>query len=198
MHVWARTLRPGDRFVDVGANVGAFSLWAAEHGARVLALEPATDTFARLMENVELNDYPIDARRLAVAARPGTARLTVGLDDVNHLLVSSDAVVAEEVEVTTLDALIGGERVAGVKIDVEGAERLVLEGATEALGDRRIGLLQLEWNSSSLDLLGEDREPVAELLRSTGYELLAAEGNGRLRPLPSTRFRDDVFARPRC
>jgi hypothetical protein len=89
------------------------------------------------------------------------------------------------------------QRDAVVKIDVEGAERLVLEGGARALSEKRIDLLQLEWNSCSLSMLGEDRTPVAELLRDHGYELV--------RPIPTMQtlvaqsdmgFGRDMFARP--
>jgi hypothetical protein len=54
----AQNLPEGGTFVDVGANVGAYSLWAARHGglnANVIAIEPAPDNYARLCHNVELN-----------------------------------------------------------------------------------------------------------------------------------------------
>ena len=86
-----------------------------------------------------------------------------------------------------------------MKIDVEGAERLVLEGASRALADLRIDLLQIEWNHCSLDLLGEDRKPVAELLRKCGYELCRPDASGALVPevdLSATLLTRDMFARP--
>ena len=48
MLVWRRALRDGGLFVDVGANVGTYTIWAAELGAEVIALEPAADTFGLL------------------------------------------------------------------------------------------------------------------------------------------------------
>jgi FkbM family methyltransferase len=45
MQVWRQALRGGGLFLDVGANVGAYTIWAAECGAEVIALEPAADTF---------------------------------------------------------------------------------------------------------------------------------------------------------
>jgi hypothetical protein len=61
MLVWQNELCPGDLFVDVGANIRSYTIWAAELGAEVLALEPAEDTFALLEENIGLNGYEIDA-----------------------------------------------------------------------------------------------------------------------------------------
>src|SRR5438309_1064711 len=54
MQAWRRHLRPGELYIDVGANVGTYAIWAAELGAEVIALEPAPDTFALLQENIAL------------------------------------------------------------------------------------------------------------------------------------------------
>lgn len=58
MLVWQRRLTANDIFIDVGANVGTYSVLAASLGAQVIALEPATDTVKLLRENVELNSFP--------------------------------------------------------------------------------------------------------------------------------------------
>ncbi len=85
MQVWRQALRGGGLFLDVGANVGAYTIWAAECGAEVIALEPAADTFGLLLENVALNDYRVEAIQAAASARCGTARFTAGRDSGNHL-----------------------------------------------------------------------------------------------------------------
>jgi hypothetical protein len=85
MMAWRRVLRPGDLFVDVGANVGSYTIWAAELGAEVIALEPAQDTFALLAENVALNGYLVQLIRAAAGDRCGTARFTAGQDAGNRL-----------------------------------------------------------------------------------------------------------------
>ena len=83
MLAWRRVLRPGDLFVDVGANVGSYAIWAGDLGAEVIALEPADDTFALLVENVVLNGYPTEAIQAAAGAAAGTVRFTRGRDDKN-------------------------------------------------------------------------------------------------------------------
>ena len=62
MVTWRQVLRPADLFVDVGANIGSYSIWAGEMGANVIALEPADDTFALLSETSPSMDIP--SRRL--------------------------------------------------------------------------------------------------------------------------------------
>jgi FkbM family methyltransferase len=196
MQAWRRLLAPGDLFVDVGSNVGSYALWAADGGAEVIAVEPCPDAARLLRENVALNAYPISVRECGVADRPGRMRLSRGKGTTNHLLVDAPIDVdGVEVEVDTLDNLLGARHAAGVKIDVEGAERLVLQGATRALADRRIGVLQIEWNDMSRLLLNEDRMPIADLLRGHGYRLARPDTDGWLHEVdPPPASIDDLFA----
>ena len=100
------------------------------------------------------------------------------------------------VAVDTFDRLIGERVVAGVKIDVEGAERQVLVGASHALAEGRIGLLQIEWNHTARENFGESREPVAELLATHGYALFRPGPGGALRPSSEEEGTDMFAARP--
>jgi FkbM family methyltransferase len=192
MQVWRQALRGGGLFLDVGANVGAYTIWAAECGAEVIALEPAADTFGLLLENVALNGYRVTAVQAAAGARCGTARFTAGRDAGNHL--NPDGPV--EARLVTIDSLIGERHVAGMKVDVEGFEIDVLQGCTRALSERRIGLIQLEWNAMSQRVLGTDRRPVADLLAQHGYQLFRPDPQGCLVPVTDPGFGADVFARP--
>ena len=192
MLAWRRELRDGGLFIDVGANVGTYTIWAAELGAAVIALEPAADTFALLQENIGLNGYQVTALRAAAGDHCGTARFSAGRDAGNSL----DPAGPVEARLVTVDSLIGGRRVAGLKVDVEGFEIDVLRGCARALADRRIGLIQLEWNEASTCAVGTDRLPVASLLAGYGYQLYRPDHAGRLVPLTDHGFGTDVFARP--
>jgi FkbM family methyltransferase len=192
MLVWRRALRDGGLFVDVGANVGTYTIWAAELGAEVIAIEPAADTFALLHENIALNGYPVTAVHAAAGDHCGTARFTSGLDAGNSLAPDGPVVI----ELVTIDALIGDRQVAGMKIDVEGFEIDVLRGAARALADHRIGLIQIEWNGMSIRAVGADCRPVAELLAGYGYRLYRPDMTGILVPVEDPGFGADVFAVP--
>ena len=192
MRVWRQALRDGDLFLDVGANVGTYTIWAAECGAEVIALEPAADTFGLLLENIALNDYQVRAIQAAAGPYCGTARLTAGLDSVNRL--DPDGPV--ETGLVTIDSLIGDRHVVGMKVDVEGFEIEVLQGCTRALSEHRIGLMQLEWNQTSQLVLGADRRPVADLLQQHGYQLFRPDPQARLVPVTDYGFGADVFALP--
>jgi FkbM family methyltransferase len=193
MRVWRRVLGAGSLFIDVGANVGTYTIWAAELGAQVISLEPAADTFALLLENIALNGYQVTAMRSAAGDHCGTARFTEGRDAGNRL----DPAGPAETKLVTIDSLIGDRRVAGMKVDVEGFEIDVLRGAETALADHRIGLIQVEWNAMSELALGADRRPVADLLARHGYELYRPDLEGRLWPVRDPGFGADVFACPK-
>jgi FkbM family methyltransferase len=190
-------LRPNDLFIDVGANVGLYSLFAFDCEANVIAFEPDEESRARLRENAALNNaVTIEIRSEAVADRPGEMHFTQGLGLMNQLVLREPGFSTVCVRVITLDEVIGARVVAGLKVDVEGAERLVLEGATRALSSHRIKLIQLEWNPYSEKLLGEDRTPVAELLRLHGYRLFRPTQDGGRIPVRPMEYGSDVFAYP--
>lgn len=199
LRVWERTLAPGDLFIDVGANVGSYSIWALEAGATVIAIEPDAHAASRLRRNLEVNGFNAEVIEAAVSDRPGSAQVTVGLGVLNHIASTGEAASTREVPTVTLDDVIGERVVAGVKIDVEGAEGLVIAGAARALREKRIKLLQLEWNPSSDDNFGSSRETLAQTLKDAGYELLrpTADGNG-LEPVAHEGPGWDLFARPRA
>jgi FkbM family methyltransferase len=211
MQAWRAHLHRDDLFVDVGAHAGVYTLWALDLGCAVVAVEPIAELVAQLRANLALNGYPADVRQLALAAEPGTMtmsgpdllrrHLSIGSGDAatdngSSAAASATEKGAEVVNVSTLDTVLGDRVAAGVKIDVEGAERLVLEGGSLALTEKRIGLLQLEWNDCSQSLLGETRDPVRVLLRDAGYELLRPDVNGALQPTDGAGYGADLFARP--
>jgi FkbM family methyltransferase len=190
MLVWQRVLRSGDLFVDVGANIGTYTILAGDLGAEVIAFEPAADTFALLMENVALNEYPTQAIQAAAGSRCGTARFTNNRDCVNRLDPEGDVVT----KIVTIDSVINHRMVAGMKVDVEGFEIEVLRGCEQALSEGRIRLIQLEWNSTSQSATGCDRRPAAELLAKFGYQLYRPDGLGNLVLVDDPSSGRDVFA----
>jgi FkbM family methyltransferase len=190
--VWRRFLNPEDLFVDVGSNVGLYSVLAHEREAEIIAVEPHPDNVARLHRNLELNGAVAEVHELALSDTVGTIRFSSDLDSENRM----DDQGSLEVQVDTFDRLIGDRVVAGVKIDVEGAERQVLAGARRALSEGRIGLLQIEWNHTARENFGESREPVAELLASHGYALFRPGPAGALRPSSGAEGSDMFAARP--
>lgn len=195
MLAWQRLVKPGDWFVDIGANVGIYTLWLAQFGVRVIAVEPDASAVRLLRENVIRNGYDVEIHRAALSDRVGTARLTSGLGAGNHLTGAETE--GQDVPLTTLDMIIGRRTVAGMKVDVEGAEGLVLQGARVALSEGRISNIQLEWNKLSEEYFGESRNELTALLRHYGYTSCLAANNGDLVPVRmdlAPRRRQEMFA----
>ena len=168
----------GFAFVDIGANVGAYSLFVAAlagPGAHILAVEPQPDIFARLIANIGFNSFgSIMAVDCAVADKPG--ELTLFLDPRNKgessvRLLRSSATMAVKVPAVTLLQLLtdkGYTHVDAMKLDVEGAEDLILEPflhtAPESLWPKLI-VIEDSANRWQVDL--------CKLLAESGYRELA-------------------------
>jgi FkbM family methyltransferase len=138
-------LRPGDIFVDVGANVGVYSLLASTRPAvRVLAFEPSTLAYKRLTENIRLNGLgQIRAINVALGTADGAGLLTTDCDTTNRLVNEADGTV-ERVVVRSLDSFIDDDQRAAVallKIDVEGHEPEVLAGCRRLLAAQSPALI---------------------------------------------------------
>jgi FkbM family methyltransferase len=146
-------LRPDDLFVDVGANIGSYTILAtAGVGANCIAFEPGPDAWEWLCKNINLNGVRsmVDARRQAVSSTVGTLHLTVGMDSTNHIVypatdISQSASLSCEVQATTLDKALESRHPIMIKIDVEGFETEVVSGGCHILeaSDLRCVLVEL-------------------------------------------------------
>ncbi len=164
-------LRPGDHFLDVGANVGSYTVLAGGAvGARVTAVEPVPATFAHLQRNVALNGMGGRTRccQFGLSEQPGTLRFSKDLDTVNHVLAEGEDLPAVEVPVTRLDDLVGQDVPILIKMDVEGHERAVLRGAQSTLADPRLLTVIMETNGSGSRYGVSDTE-LLDLMRGHGF-----------------------------
>ncbi|MCU4187149.1 FkbM family methyltransferase [Acidiferrimicrobium sp. IK] len=193
MRVLQQRLRRGDLFVDARANVGTYPGLAAALGASVIAVEAAADTAIHLWENVA-QDGSISGEVVEAAAGSalGSTPYNVDRDSVNRIDVEGSV----GVRVAAPDSLTGSRRVAGLKVDVEGQERELLEGASSALRDRRIALVQMERNSASPESLEQHRDPVADMLNEYGYRLLRPSRDGVLLPTDDLERPSEMFVAP--
>ena len=174
-------LRRDDVFVDVGANIGSYTVLAAGAvGCRCLAFEPAPASYAALLDNIRLNNLVsrVDARNEGVGAQPGQLAFTTQLDTVNHVTVDAepgkDTMI---VPVTTLDIALAGAVPSVIKIDVEGFETPVLAGACATLQDPALLALLIELNGSGarygFDESALHRQVLASGFTSARYDPLA-------------------------
>jgi FkbM family methyltransferase len=140
-----RWLRPGDTFVDVGANVGLFAVLGGRRvGANgtVVAVEPHPRVHAYLRENLALNGLQhVQAHQVAVGAEAGQAFLSDRHADDQNALASDGTVAVSVVPLDTLLRDVGPIRL--LKIDVEGHELAVLRGASAVLQRCDAVLLEL-------------------------------------------------------
>lgn len=142
-----RYLCEEDVVYDVGANAGAYAVFAVGCGANVIAFEPVPQAFRRLRENVELNSAvgPITTLNCAVGGEAGRLRMTTGLGTGNHMLRSGESVPSVEVAVVTLDEVVRNHPMPTfLKVDVEGHELEVLKGANRILESTGLEGLLLE------------------------------------------------------
>jgi FkbM family methyltransferase len=133
-------LRPGMVLFDVGAHAGYFTLLAARRvgaSGQVVAFEPEPHNVAMLRANVVLNKLGnVSVEAAAVAGREGTRRFGHGAGSGTGALAEAGEL---EVRAVTLDAYCGRSRLTpdAIKIDVEGGELEVLDGASALLRDAR-------------------------------------------------------------
>jgi len=141
-----------DLFLDVGANVGSYTLLACgAKGASGFAFEPVPDTFSRLQENLRINslDSKVRAFNIGLADKDGVLSFTTKQGCVNHVITDEDrAENSVQVNVLALDNVLESERPCVMKIDVEGFETQVISGAHKVLSNESLHSIVLELNGS--------------------------------------------------
>lgn len=139
-------LRPGDLFVDVGANIGSYSVLAAKvSGARVAAFEPDGGTMNILRRNVELNAIEglVDLHQQALSHADHDLWFSTGMGTENHVLANPEP-GSVLLHGTTLDRAMNGAVPIAFKVDVEGYEPRVLAGAEATLASPELRAIEAE------------------------------------------------------
>ena len=189
-------LRPGDIFVDIGANVGFFTVTAAHlvgETGHVYAFEPCSKTFERLSDNVYLNHLKnVSCYQLALSDTLRIQDMNISLDGYdawNSLAkpVLGESFGAETVNCVKWDDFLrehGSARDARmIKIDVEGWEKHVISGAREALSRPDAPTLQVEFSDRASQSAGSSCYEIFQLLVDLGYKMFSYDAHkGRLLP----------------
>jgi FkbM family methyltransferase len=130
-------LREDELFVDVGANIGAYTvLVGSVVGARCVSIEPIPATYSRLIDNVNLNGIRenVEALNIGIGDENRLLNFTTALGSQNHAVMRrADQVEAVEVPIKKLDDVVGEREPLLLKIDVEGFETAVIAGAKKVL-----------------------------------------------------------------
>ena len=143
LDVFSSLLPDGPRsIIDVGANIGNHTIYFAKHASAdvVYPIEPNPEAIALLRENIALNqvDDRIDTRGIGYGAGRQYGRYAIERTEENNLgSTAIEESAAGDLEVVSLDEIIGDARVHGLKIDAEGMEFEVLAGATETISRER-------------------------------------------------------------
>jgi FkbM family methyltransferase len=189
---FAAAVRPGATVFDIGAHIGIFALGAAKRAGesgRVFAFEPSPETAAVLRRHVELNGFErrVEVIPSVVSNRTGTASfyshhlsMAASLSRANIEDFSPEdltgGIASAEVPCVTLDEFCerGGVWPSVIKIDVEGAELLVLEGARSLLagrGDRQGLAVFCEIHPLQMKNCGSSLADFRALVSSVGYKM---------------------------
>lgn len=191
-------LRKEDCFVDAGANVGCYSVLAGGHiGSRVLAFEPVPSTFAHLEANVRANGIEdrVSLFRTALGANPGYVAFTSTYDTVNRVATSSDNNTIQ-VPVNSLDNLIvSNPKPALLKLDVEGYEQPVLQGAGCLLRQPELRAIIVELNGSGTRYAMADLEIHDSLVKAGFLPFRYAPFSRKLLPLHGPGKHNTLYLR---
>lgn len=188
LHEWEelqfclRYLRPGDHFIDVGANVGVFTCIVGSRvgGLAITAIEPFPPIREVLRHNVERNglSQSVSIPDGAVGAAAGQATFEVLKHDVHNRLAPGGVATVGKgltVVVHTLDDLVGAASVALIKIDVEGGELDVLRGAERLLSGPNPPVVIFECVDLT-ETFGHEKADVLRYMRSLGFSIFLLDG----------------------
>lgn len=204
-----RLLVPGMRFVDAGANEGLYSLFAASRvgeTGRVYAFEPSPRELAHLLHNCALNRFPqLQVFPFALSQENGFRPFSIA--EQEHAgqntfgAVPQGVKLREVMEVPTrrLDDIAAQENwhsLDVIKIDVEGAEKSLIQGATRILRTMR-PLILFECSATALQRAGSSREELVECLRSLDYRVYRFdETSGLPTPAAPREYSENMIGAP--
>ena len=170
--------RPGETFIDIGANVGHYTLlMSRELGSdgRVYSFEPLGSTFTRLVENIDLNEATnVVASQVAIGSSTGTVNIDL-VDEDNigaaRVVATTDDQSANSVESSTLDEKLRDEDLQDLrflKMDIEGYEFEALKGAVQTLKQFK-PICLIEIHREQLSIFGTTPEELFSFMSDLGY-----------------------------
>tara|TARA_Y100001970_G_C14253719_1_gene873606 strand:+ start:2781 stop:3638 length:858 start_codon:yes stop_codon:yes gene_type:complete len=136
-----------DLVVDIGANIGAYTILAASKGSKVIAVEPIPSSFEILKKNISLNGFSdtVDVFNIAISDKDENLNFSNNLDALNHVLVNgekySDII---NIPAVKLNQILKGRIPKFIKIDVEGFESKVINGAENIFSHSDLKCLIIE------------------------------------------------------
>jgi len=186
---FVKNIREGDTVIDVGANIGEFSLIASKKvgsKGKVISIDPLKQAVIWLEKNYTLNGFSnYEILEKAVGNKTGTTTLykrsvssetgIIDPDITEKKLVSSGKILIDTIDNIIHSRNIG--RVEMLKIDVEGFEYEVLCGCKDSFKDNKIKKIICEIHSSYLQKKGLDEKMIYSLLKENGFSITVLDTN---------------------
>jgi FkbM family methyltransferase len=177
-----RFLKNGDVLLDIGSNIGLFSLYASQivgNEGQIYAIEPTPETFKRLEGNINLNLFK-NIRTFNIGLSNEKATLKFNISNDGHDAWNSFAKLNElensssvEVEVTTLDSFLNENNIIHidlVKLDVEGWEKFVLQGGKELITKSSSPVFMIEFTEENAFAAGYYCGEIYDVMKKYGYQ----------------------------
>lgn len=168
-------LKQGAALVDIGANVGLFSCYAHSKGYAVIAVEPQPRNVQLLLRNLSINKFDVEVLPLALADKVGVLPLYGGGQgaSLSRGWGGMTATYSTLVPVSTLDSVLAGrfaDQPLLVKLDVEGHEKQVLEGAAQTLQRPNVSWLVEHGLTENFDDINPNFRALFEIFWEQGYQ----------------------------
>jgi len=180
LYIIGELLEEGDCFVDIGANIGLMSIFAAQQvgeNGSVIAFEPNPNTKKILQENIQLNDIQhVKVEELAV----GSVSKNTKIYDALHINRGSASLIKPDVETDSYDIrqttlseyFTPNQAIKLIKIDIEGYELEALKGAEKVFAEMdKPPMLIVEFSSQRANTFGDDTSPLYKQLKDMNYRL---------------------------
>ncbi|MXM63467.1 FkbM family methyltransferase [Streptomyces sp. HUCO-GS316] len=186
-----RYLRPGDGFIDGGANEGMFSLLAAQlvgPSGEVHAFEAVPTYVKRLQHNLRANSLDwVTVHDMAIGAEQGSVRFFINGTGSRLRTDADPPQDGVQVGLGRLDELLPERAYAMGKLDVEGTEHLALSGASRLIARGEPAVWMLELVDKFLHRFGSSSREVREWLQDHGYDVVMYDpARNQLVPAPQT------------
>lgn len=195
-----KNISSNDTIIDIGANIGEYTLSAAsllDENGKVMAFEPVKKMYEQLIQNIELNPH-LKNKILVIKKALGNQKNILPIYDEAHTdnegLYSlhqknfKNSIKIEDIEIDTLDQIFKEYKISTVqfiKIDVEGNELFVLEGAKEVIQNFKPKLM-IEISEKNIHAAGYTINDLFEFLNPYNYSIFLIQKRGSLKKIRSS------------
>lgn len=203
LNVIERIIQPEDTCVDIGANIGLYSILMGKraYNGKVFSFEPVPINRSLLMLNIALNNLQnINVIDAVVGDTEGMIDFSISMDGAYSSIISTNRKGEQEkinAKAVTLDSYFCSheEKVDFIKIDVEGAELMVLKGAERLLTDGEFGprAMLVELNARNQESYGYTPWDIIQLMKNCDFDVYSLTFDRVEKGWPRNGAREDVL-----